>query len=190
MWLTAAALPVFVALLGLGAWQVQRLHWKESVIAERAARLAAPPVEVADVTPALEFRRVRAVGAFLADRTIFLEARTHRGEAGFHAVTPLALPGGGTVLVDRGWVRTRAAPPAAGTTTVEGIVRKGGKPSPWTPDNDPPRNVWFYVDAPSYIATDPPPELANNHLQYAVTWYGLAAALAVVYGVFLVRRLK
>ena len=31
-------------------------------------------------------------------------------------------------------------------------------------------------------------DLPNNHLQYAVTWYGLAAALAGVLGVWLWRR--
>jgi surfeit locus 1 family protein len=190
MWPTVAALPVFLALLGLGTWQVQRMHWKDALIAERAAELAAPPIEAAQIGPGLEFRRVRATGGFLNDRTIFLEGRTHQGEPGYHAVTPLALRAGGTVPVDRGWVRTRTPPPATGEAVVDGIVRKGGKPSGWTPDNDPARNVWFYIDAPYYIDTGPPPAIPNNHLQYAVTWYGLAAALAAIYGVMIRRRLS
>ena len=43
---------------------------------------------------------------------------------------------------------------------------------------------------PFFIDTGAPPELPNNHLQYAVTWYGLAAALVVIYGVFVNRRLR
>ncbi|PLU82633.1 hypothetical protein BMJ22_10945 [Sinorhizobium medicae] len=31
-------------------------------------------------------------------------------------------------------------------------------------------------------------DLPNNHLQYALTWYGLAAALVAVSGVFVYRR--
>ena len=31
-------------------------------------------------------------------------------------------------------------------------------------------------------------DLPNNHLQYAVTWYGLAGALFVVVGFFLFRK--
>lgn len=190
VWPTVAALPVFIALLGLGTWQVQRMQWKEAVIAERAARLAAPPIEVAKIGPESEFRRVRATGTFANARTIFLEGRMHEGRPGYHAVTPLMLRTGGPVPVDRGWVETRVAPPSVGEVAVEGFARKGGKPSGWTPDNDPARNVWFYVDAPYYIDTGPPPELPNNHLQYAVTWYGLAAALAAIYGVLISRRLR
>jgi surfeit locus 1 family protein len=32
--------------------------------------------------------------------------------------------------------------------------------------------------------------LPDNHLQYAITWFGLALALAGVYLVWLVRRLR
>jgi len=205
MWPTIAALPVFVALLGLGTWQVQRLHWKEALIAERAARAAAPPigVEQAGDPAGQEFRRVRAVGTFRHDREMFLESRVQNGEAGYHVVTPLALRSGGAVLVDRGWVRTRASERTGGEVAVEGFMRRGGKSSSWTPDNDPARNTWYYVDIPAmaaaagmtdakpfFIDTGEPPELPNNHLQYAITWYGLAAVLVVIYGVFVSRRLR
>lgn len=36
----------------------------------------------------------------------------------------------------------------------------------------------------------PPAAFANNHLGYAITWYGLAAALAGVYAALLLRRLR
>jgi len=207
IWPTIAALPVFIVLLGLGTWQVQRLHWKEALIAERDARLAAPPIALEEVRgdPAsTEFRRVRASGAFVPGRDMFLEARTYRGEAGYHVVSPLALrSGGGVVLVDRGWVRARTAEPTPGAVTVEGVVRKADRLSPWTPDNVPARDVWFYVDVPQmaaakqlrdvkpfFIDTGPPPEIPNNHLQYAVTWYGLAAALAAIYVLLIARRIR
>jgi len=206
MWPTIAALPVFIVLLGLGTWQVQRLHWKEALIAERDARLAAPPVALEAVRGdpvSYEFRRVRAGGAFVPGRDMFLEARTYRGEAGYHVVSPLALRSGGVVLVDRGWVRARTADPLPGAVTVEGVVRKPGRLSPWTPDNEPARDVWFYVDVPQmaaakdlrdvkpfFIDTGPPPEIPNNHLQYAVAWYGLAAALAAIYVLLIARRIR
>jgi surfeit locus 1 family protein len=34
-----------VGLIGLGAWQLERLGWKEALIAEVSARVAAPPVD-------------------------------------------------------------------------------------------------------------------------------------------------
>ena len=34
----------------------------------------------------------------------------------------------------------------------------------------------------------PPPRLPNNHLQYAVTWYGLALVLVVAFAIWARRR--
>jgi surfeit locus 1 family protein len=84
-----------------------------------------------------------------------------------------------------------------------------GKPSMMLPDNDIAKNIFFWKDrdamaasaglpagavlVPFFIDADKTPnpgglpvggvtiiDLPNNHLQYAVTWYGLAAALAAV----------
>ena len=41
-WPTVFTVPAVLALLALGTWQVQRLHWKEGLIAERQAGLSAP----------------------------------------------------------------------------------------------------------------------------------------------------
>jgi surfeit locus 1 family protein len=147
-----------VLLLGLGTWQVQRLHWKEGLIAERAAAVSGVPVAMPKTLAearAVEFHRVRAAGRFLNDRELHLHATTAAGEVGYHVVTPLALDGGGTVLVDRGFVPERLLAPAGraeanptGAVTVTGLLRLApdGKPSWFTPDNRPDRNEWFYVD--------------------------------------------
>ena len=42
LWPTVAAFFGLLVLLGLGTWQVERLQWKEALIAERRAGLAAP----------------------------------------------------------------------------------------------------------------------------------------------------
>jgi len=128
-------------------------------------------------------------------------------------VTPLALAGGGVVLVDRGWVSpdrkapaSRAAGQVAGEVSVEGIARFPGPPGPFTTDNAPAKGQWLRVSpaemarslkldgvAPWWlvaneavnlggwpkggaVATMPP----DNHLQYAITWYGLAVAASVI----------
>lgn len=224
LWPTLFTVPALAVLLGLGTWQVQRLHEKETLIAEREARLAAPPLDVAAIgrmTAALERRRVRAAGTFLHDREMHLVARSRHGQAGVHVVTPMRLVAGGHVLVDRGWVprdradpATRAAGQVEGTVEVVGILRAGGRPSHWTPDNQPADDVWHYVDVGAmaaragladardyYIVAGDAPnpgglpvgrrlavEIANDHLQYAITWYALAAALAVIYLIHAVRR--
>lgn len=227
-WPTFWAGAALVLLLGLGTWQVQRLHWKEGLIAERDAGLKAAPVALpatlADAR-ALEFHRVRAEGQFRNDRELDLNLESKAGEAGFHIVTPLLLTDGTALLVDRGFVPTKQKVPAAraagepsGGVTVSGLVRipVAGKPSWFTPDNDPVRNSWFYVDVaamaeaagvtrvlPFYIDADATPnpggwpkggqtitDLPNNHLQYAITWYALAGALVVIYIRFARHRIR
>ncbi len=213
---TAIALPALVTLLALGTWQLERLAWKTELIAHRQSQLAAPPMPLAAVPAgapaALDFRRVRARGVFLHEREIHLAA-TRRGKAGFRVITPLRRADGATLLVDRGWVPAAAREPArralgqvAGEVEVEGVVRGGGRPGWFTPDNDPAENYWFWRDLPAMaaaagveapaivleagpaanpgglpigreIVADPP----NNHLGYAATWYILAAALAAIY---------
>jgi len=44
--LTAFAAAALAALLGLGVWQLQRLQWKEGLIAEIEARTKAPPISL------------------------------------------------------------------------------------------------------------------------------------------------
>ncbi len=217
----------FILLLGLGTWQVQRLQWKEGLIAVRQAGLHAAPVGLPaslDAARALEFHPIRATGVLLNDRELYLNAPSLRGEGGFHVVTALRLDDGTVLLVDRGFVPSERRAPATrgageidGTTTVTGLLRlpPDGKPGFFTPDNDPARNSWFYVDVaamaqaagaakvlPFYLDADASPnpggwpqggqtetELPNNHLQYAITWYALALALVAIYIRFAHRRL-
>jgi surfeit locus 1 family protein len=206
-------------LLGLGVWQVERLNWKEGLIAARQAAVAAAPVPApidAAAAQRLEFHPVVAAGRFLNDRKILLHAIARDGESGFDLWTPLITAGGRAVFVDRGFVPTaladrakRAAGEPAGTVTVRGLLRLPyvRKPGWFLPDNDPSRGEWFWPDlkamaaadglgpvAPYTIDADATPnpggwprggvtnrELPNHHLQYAITWFSLAAALAVIY---------
>jgi surfeit locus 1 family protein len=220
---TAGALAVLIA---LGTWQVERLHWKEGLIAEREAAMAAPPAPLprrGDEARALDFHRVRATGTFMNDREFFVGAVDDIGHNGYQVVTPLRLADGAVLLVNRGFVpesrkdpATRAAGELQGEATVSGILRlpPAGKPAWFVPDNSPERNYWFYVDPPAmaraggfdhvlpfYVEADATPNpgglprggqtriaLPNNHLQYAVTWYGLAVVLVVMYAAFVRRR--
>lgn len=158
LWASVAALAGTAVLLGLGTWQVQRLYWKEALIAERSGRTTAPVVELpSDLSdPAsLEFRRFRVTGRYRHDQEFHLGSKTHRGHVGFRIATPFAASDGRVLLVDRGWVpvsrrdpAVRAAGQLLGTVTVEGLARRDGwKGSSWfRPDNRPDENYWFWVD--------------------------------------------
>jgi surfeit locus 1 family protein len=217
LWPTLFSVPVFIVMIGLCVWQVQRLYWKENLIAERQARVAAEPVALpkVGVDPAsMEYRRVRLEGTFLHDKELFLGARSLNGNVGYRVLTPFALAGGGAILIDRGWVPVerkapdrRAEGQLAGTRAIDGIVRLAPGKAWMQPDNEPGRNMWFFVDLPAmaaasgvdfrtdlYVDAGPAEnpgkypvggqtriELPNDHLQYAITWGLLAAALAVIY---------
>lgn len=159
---TLFTIPAVVFMLGLGTWQVQRLHWKQDLIADRTARLEAPPIALPEASagPAeVEFFRVRVTGVFRHEREMYLGARSLRGNLGFHVITPLERHDGSHVLVDRGWVPlerkdpgTRAAGQLDGTVTVEGVIRSGGRKGWFVPDNQPEENFWFYVDTDAMAA--------------------------------------
>ncbi len=113
-------------------------------------------------------------------------------------------------IVDAGGVK-------GGTASVAGILRLPEKPGPFTPAPDMAKRLFFAADIPAmaeaagvkgavlgeYIEAEPSPGergwprprdphellagIPNRHLEYALTWFGLAAALACVYG-FLIAR--
>ena len=161
LWPTIVTAFGLALLLTLGTWQLERLAWKSSLTAKRDAHLAAP---VFDVTPdsqptePLEFRRVTVRGTYLHDREFHLLARTYKGSAGIHLVTPLvgADPAADApvILVNRGWVPNEFSDPATrpgsqvtGIVTVEGIARAMPRRRGWfAPKNEPSRNVWHSVD--------------------------------------------
>jgi surfeit locus 1 family protein len=204
-------------LLGLGTWQLERLEWKRTLIAEREARFAAPPLEVAEagrLDPSLAHRRVRLVGRFLHEHELFHGLRTHRGTPGLELLTPLRLAGGGAVMVNRGWIPAALKAPAGraetlaeGTVEVAGIARPAVfEPGRFIPANEPAANQWYFYDteamgratgldlAPFVVeavadGSGPPLpvprearlEIADNHLQYAITWYALATVLVAIF---------
>jgi surfeit locus 1 family protein len=228
LWPSVAAIPAFLILLGLGSWQLQRLHWKEGLIAAREAAIAAPPIPVPRTVAAAEgmdLRHVSARGSFLNDKEFYLGATDEAGTTGYHVVTPLRLADGALLLVDRGWIPSdrkdragRAAGLPRGEVEIEGLLRlpRNGRPNWFVPDNDCARNYWFWIDVPAMAACaglervlpvtmDAGPaansggfprggatriELPNDHLQYAITWFALAGALAVIYLLYVRGRLR
>ncbi len=98
-----------------------------------------------------------------------------------------------------------------GETTIRGLLRAPQARNSFTPADDPQKGRWFTRDpagfaahlgladvAPFLLDEDPgdqnpegliraamdPGAIPNNHLSYALTWFGLAAALVVVFAVY------
>jgi surfeit locus 1 family protein len=155
LWATLVALPLLATLIGLGVWQLQRLEWKEGLIALRAERVVSPALDlvtrsrldrytdrgmfdlrlppesgiatIAADLATFEYRPIRVAGRFQHDRTLRLVSRTLTGHVGEHVVTPLELVQGGILLVDRGWVppRSAAAPQQAYKRPDGSVVVEG-----------------------------------------------------------------
>ncbi len=251
---------MLVVLLGLGTWQVQRLHWKESLIAEIDERAHEAPVDAAlipsfrtprsgdpesmnrsggkddsmdfgfapaarpEMTPIenADYHPAFASGLLQHNHEFYLHAISLTGEGGYHVLTPLQLDNGKYLLVNRGWVpydrklpETRADGQLFGPVTIEGILRVPVHHA-MQPQNDAAKNDWYGIDLvamaklagvseflPYVLDADAAPNpggypvggqtrvnLPNNHFGYALTWYGLALALLVIYGVSATRKVS
>jgi surfeit locus 1 family protein len=228
-----ATLLALAFLIGLGTWQLQRLAWKEDLIASIQKSLDAAPVPLETPVNAwkalgfTEYQPVTVAGRFRhgEERHVFAIAD---GEPGWYVVTPLETEGGHIVFVNRGFVpdalkdpKTRAQGQVEGVVTVTGLVRHAGTKGTFDQDPDLARNIWYWRDLgamassvglaaepdkiiPYFVEAKAEPanpggwpkggvtrvDLPNRHLEYALTWFGLAATLAAVFAAFAWSRLR
>lgn len=157
--LIVSAALASLGFLALCAWQVQRLSWKQDLIAridrQVHAEPVAPPPASADVSKADEYRRLRLAGRF-EPREVLVQATTELG-GGHWVIAPLRLDDGGVVLVNRGFVPPEQRAPeahAAPTGPVEliGLLRlteTGGGP---LRKNVPAEGRWYSRDVAGMAA--------------------------------------
>ena len=149
--MTAAMLAV---LLGLGTWQVERLHWKQDVLSQIARAEAAPAVPLPD-TPE-PYVKVKATGHLRDDLSASYGAEVRDTPAGTQLgtqlIVPLELDDGIAILVDRGWVPDRRPRPlaqAGGDVTIEGYVRPSDTPGMFSATDSPATRQFYTLDAPA-----------------------------------------
>jgi surfeit locus 1 family protein len=200
--------PVFLFLVGLGVWQINRLAWKEAILASIARAEQAPPAPLpAAPSP---FEKVFVTGtpdphslSLFGDdvRTTATGDTVNGGEL----LVVLRRAGAAPVLVDLGWIPYdafgRATLPA--TLSVSGFAQAPERANTFTPKDDPADRQFYLLD-PARIGPElgvphlapfvlvamgaPPargwpepaanlPRPPNDHLQYALTWFGLAGVL-------------
>jgi surfeit locus 1 family protein len=185
-------------LIGLGTWQVQRLHWKEGLIAKAEARIAMPavalpthPDPVAD-----RYLSVTVQGRFLGPEAHVLTSIQGQGP-GFLVIAAYQTDDGRSILVDRGFVpeTAKTAPRPPRDVAVTGNLNWPDDVNSATPPPDEGRGIWFGRDVAAMAAalgTEPLMLIArsdtgdgvearpvtatfrNDHLGYAITWFSLA----------------
>ncbi|POR53268.1 surfeit locus 1 family protein [Bosea psychrotolerans] len=163
-----AALIGILGFLALGIWQVQRLGWKQALIARVESRIHAQPVPAPGpagwaASAADEYRRVRLSGSFQQDRATFVQAVTERG-GGYWQMTPLRSDAGFTVLVNRGFVtpdqRSQLSGPASALNgqvpvaqvRVTGLLRLSEPGGGFLRHNDPAADRWYSRDVAAIAA--------------------------------------
>jgi surfeit locus 1 family protein len=159
--LIVSAALASVGFLALAVWQVQRLGWKQDLIARVEQRLHAAPVAppARAEWPALgkddEYRRLRLQGRFEPRETL-VQATTELG-AGHWVLAPLRLDDGSVVLVNRGFVPPEQRAPERhpapnGPVELTGLLRltePGGGP---LRRNEPAENRWYSRDVAGIAA--------------------------------------
>jgi surfeit locus 1 family protein len=214
-----AIAPIVIGVVGtaillmLGAWQVQRLAWKEGLISGIETRMAADPVALpASPDPARDhLLRVSVTGTLGRDELHAIHSIKRTGP-GYRLIVPMQLAER-RIMVDLGFVleADKDAVPREGsvrwqdgarTDTVVGLLTWPNETDGFTPDPDLGRNIWFARDvtkmaealgtAPLLVIAESHPDqdvalpqppgvdLPNRHLEYALTWFGLALVWSIM----------
>ncbi len=197
--------PVLLGLVGvtilvlLGNWQVRRLAWKETMLANIEGHISAPAVQLPTVLiPANDrFLSVMVTGMMEPAEIHVLSSGPSTGP-GYRIISAFVIEDGRRILVDRGIVpvrdKNRDREPDNGT--LYGHLLWADDTDKYTPENDVEGNIWFsravaplaemlnteeifLVLSQTTLSDGPTPvpvglNIPNKHLEYAVTWYGFA----------------
>ena len=203
-------------LVGLGVWQMQRLDWKEAILADIDARITAAPVALPAAPDAQADRYLPVtVTGRLQDPAIRVLVSQKQVGAGYRIIRPVQV-GERRIMVDLGFLPIQSPTPAAPAdpVTVTGNLHWPDEIDSYTPAPDLGADIWFARDLPlmaDHLGAEPVLIVArstslpdspltplpldtsgipNDHLGYAVTWFGLAIVWVVMTGFFLWRIRK
>jgi len=190
-------------LLALGFWQVDRLAWKEALLADIEARIADAPQSLPDDPVAAEdqYLPVAVSGAILDGEITILASLRSAGPV-YRIIRAFETEAGRRILIDMGFVREAdraAARPGGAEVDLIGNLYWPDEIDSYTPAPDLEAGIWFARDIPAMaeaLNTDPvlvvlrqAPQtdlgvtpfpvdtgaIPNDHLSYAITWFLLAA---------------
>jgi len=170
-------------MIGLGFWQIRRLHWKEGLLARYAAAQNMPPVAFPRIRTdqSLLFRHATA---FCLEPVKWRASagRNRQGQPGWkHVVECRTGAEGPGIAIDMGWSEDLNAPVRWKGGEVSGIIG---------PDRD--DQVLLVSDkaAPGLQPSEPPSlkDIPNNHLAYAIQWFLFAGIAVAIYIIALMKR--
>ncbi|MGN6208228.1 SURF1 family protein [Asticcacaulis sp.] len=216
--LAIAAAIAFVILNGLGIWQLERLKWKEALIADMARTEAAAPIPaetlLAQAKPDWRSAVFPTCEIDLGS-AIYMHSEVD-GVPGYRVLAACPLTDK-AMLVDIGFAREKL-PPAVVVITPVGRLRAFEKSGPFTLVNRVAENDWYWRSAGEmgprlnarlrddyFLVLDLKAShadiaglsqgpltapLPNRHMEYALTWFGLGWALLGVFGSVVYQRAR
>jgi len=182
----------------LGTWQVYRLYLKNNLISDLEKNLKTSSINF-NVDIDKEYTKVFFKKKDINTK-IFLY-HLNKGEIGFKVIVPYEINSSLLVLVDKGWIRKDKINLIKNTLfnddIIEGYTKKIREKNLFTPNNNIKEDFLYSVEIDNLkkslnkniyplliiqtsktnkdiIPNDYEVRLPNNHLQYAITWYGLA----------------
>ncbi|MDG1470139.1 MAG: SURF1 family protein [Ascidiaceihabitans sp.] len=188
-------------LISLGVWQIQRLTWKQAILDQIQEQIVQAPVAlpVGANSGDHSYLSVTATGTVGTEFIRVLVSKKDVG-AGYRVISKLQLANQ-SILLDRGFIPASATISNApdGPVTIIGNLQWPQETDSYTPDPDIAKNIWFARDVDVMAKTletapimliareksfddariTPFPVdtvgIPNDHLQYAITWFSLAA---------------
>ena len=182
----------------MGTWQVYRLYLKNNLISDLQNNLKTSSINF-NVDIDKEYTKVLFKKKDINTK-IFLY-HLNKGEIGFKVIVPYEINSSLLVLVDKGWIRKDKINLIKNTLLnddiIEGYTKKIREKNLFTPNNNIKEDFLYSVEIDNLkkslnkniyplliiqtsktnkdiIPNDFEVRLPNNHLQYAITWYGLA----------------
>lgn len=202
LFVTLIATCGFAVLMSLGFWQLRRLEWKEALIAEadRMMELAPVPLPIAPDPKTDRYRPVFVSGRFTGQE-VYVLTSTREWGPGYRVIAGFETDEGRQIMVDRGYLPEtwRDVTRPARAARVSGNLNWPDDVTSGTPAPDIEAKLWFGRDAlamAEYFGSEPVMVIArentgddiaalpataafkNDHLGYAVTWFGLATVWA------------
>ena len=196
-----------VLFCSLGTWQIHRLQWKVDLISEINNGLNSEPIFYSN-TNIKNYQKVKFSGIFDFEKQIFLYSLNNKGKPGYDIITPLKINSNEILLINRGWIqkdqKNNKNINKIVSNSYQGILKKITKPNPFKPDNDIKNNIWYSLkltdleDFTGYKLSNfvlflqnnqnnlvenkiVSPDLPNNHLKYALTWYSVALSILLYF---------
>ncbi|MCF6315372.1 MAG: SURF1 family protein [Marinosulfonomonas sp.] len=188
-------------LVGLGLWQLERMQWKTKMLAQIEARIGSEPVAIPvdPISTRDQYLPVKVSGTILEDE-IHVLASVQKIGAGYRIISAFEVDGGRRVMLDRGFVAIAAKDAERPEVAAEiiGNLQWPDEINSATPEPDLAAAIWFARDivamaevlgtepvlvvqrgsSEAALVTSPFPVsssgIPNRHLEYVVTWFGLA----------------